>query len=72
MTDLENTMTIERARELLQIQVDLGGGYNRNSVRLILFEISKEHGQEVADKLIDEFALDQIFGLQKGIEIKPW
>jgi len=65
-------MTIDRARELLQIQVEMGGGYNRNSVRLVLFEISKEHGQGAVDKLIDEFSLEQIFGLQKGVEIKPW
>ncbi len=65
-------MTIDRARELLQIQVEMGGGYNRNSVRLILFEISQERGQEGVDKLIDEFSLDQVFGLQKGVEIKPW
>lgn len=65
-------MTIDRARELLQVQVEMGGGYNRNSVRLILFEISKQHGQAAVDKLIDEFSLEQVFGLQKGVEIKPW
>ena len=64
-------MTIDRAKELIAIQVAMGGGYNRNSVRLLLHEVSREYGQEGVDQLIREFALDEKFGLQAGEEIKP-
>ena len=33
-------MTLDKARELIQVQLSFGGGYNRNAVRLILAEIS--------------------------------
>lgn len=59
-------MTLDRARELISIQVDMGGGYNRNSVRVLLSEVGREHGQSGIDQLIREFALDDKFGLQAG------
>ncbi len=62
-------MTLERARELIKIQVEMGGGYNRNSVRVLLAEINREHGQSAVDQLIIEFSLDEQFGLQVGQSI---
>jgi hypothetical protein len=62
-------MTLERARELIAIQVDMGGGYNRNSVRVLLAEVEREHGQKSIDQLIREFHLDTQFGLQIGQNI---
>ena len=59
-------MTLEKARQLLVTQADFGGGYNRNSARLILVEVAREHGQPAADKLIRELRLDEIFGLTTG------
>lgn len=59
-------MTLERARELLRTQADFGGGYNRNSARLILAEVAREHGQAAADQMIRELHLDKIFGLTPG------
>lgn len=64
-------MTLERARELITIQVNMGGGYNRNSVRILLHEVSKEHGQIGVDQLIKEFSLDEKFGLVIGQIIQP-
>jgi len=32
-------VTLEKARELPSVQADMGGGYNRNSARLILAEV---------------------------------
>ena len=61
-------MTIERARELIGIQVGLGSGYNRNAVRLILREVQLGHGQEAVDGLIGEFDLGQVFGLRPGTD----
>ncbi len=59
-------MTLDRARELIAIQVDMGGGYNRNSVRMLLAEVAREHGQNGVDQMIREFALDEKFGLPIG------
>lgn len=55
-------MTLDRARQLLQVQVDFGGGYNRNSARLIMAEVLREHGPQAANQLISEMRLDEIFG----------
>jgi len=55
-------MTLDKARQLLQVQVDFGGGYNRNSARLIVAEVVREHGQIAANQLIAEMHLDEIFG----------
>jgi len=38
-------MTLDRAKELLQVQADFGGFYNANSAKLILAEVNREHGQ---------------------------
>ena len=67
---MRTMMTLDRARELISIQVDMGGGYNRNSVRVLLSEVSREHGQAGVDQLIREFSLDDKFGLQIGQTIQ--
>ena len=61
-------MTIERARELLGVQVGLGSGYNRNAARLILREVQLEHGREAVDRLITELGLEEAFGLAPGTD----
>jgi hypothetical protein len=47
-------MTLERARELLETQVYIGHGYNRNAARLILAEAQRDLGQSAIDQLINE------------------
>lgn len=37
-------MTLDRAQELLAVQINMGGGYNRNAAKLILAEVEREHG----------------------------
>lgn len=59
-------MTIEKARELLSVQVEFGGGYNRNAAKLILAEVAKVHGQTTVDRLIHEFRMDEVFGFKAG------
>lgn len=61
-------MTLDKARELIEVQLSFGGGYNRNAVRLILAEISIEHGQGAVDRLIRELDLTQKFGLTEGTD----
>lgn len=62
-------MTLEKARELILVQCELGGGYNRNSVRLILGDVQREYGQAIVDQLILEFDLPGRFGIQPGTDL---
>ena len=55
-------MTLEKARQLLAVQAEFGGGYNRNGARLILVEVAREHGQDCADQLVRELRLNETFG----------
>lgn len=59
-------MTLERARELLAKQAEFGGGYQRNGARLVLAEVSREHGQSAVDALIRELGLESVFGFTPG------
>ncbi len=59
-------MTLEKARELISVQANMGGGYNRNGARLILAEVQREHGQQAVDMLIREFDLETLFGFKPG------
>jgi nucleotidyltransferase/DNA polymerase involved in DNA repair len=59
-------MTPDRARQLLEVQVNFGSGYNANSAKLVLSEVQKEHGQAVVDQLIREMNLEQVFGFEPG------
>jgi hypothetical protein len=59
-------MTLEKARELLEVQAGFGGFYNGNSAKLILSEVSREHGQAAVDRLIRELELERIFGFKPG------
>lgn len=61
-------MTLDRARELLTVQVGLRSGYNRNAAKLILAEVQREHGREACDRLIAELDLESIFGLKPGTD----
>jgi hypothetical protein len=59
-------MTLERARQLLKVQAGFGGFYNANGSKLILAEVSREHGQAAVDQLIRELELERIFGFTPG------
>jgi hypothetical protein len=61
-------MTLEKARELLAVQADMGGGYNRNAAKLILAEVQREHGQAAVDAFIRELDLEQLFGFKTGTQ----
>jgi hypothetical protein len=62
----EEPMTFDRAKELLAVQVQMAGGYNRNSAKLILAEVEREHGQAAVDRLILEMDLEKVFGFKPG------
>lgn len=59
-------MTLDKAKELLAVQVSMGGGYNLNGAKLILLEVQKEHGQGAVDQLIRELGLEEKFGFRPG------
>ena len=59
-------MTLDKAKELLAVQVSMGGGYNRNGAKLILLEVQKDHGQAAVDRLIRELGLADKFGFKPG------
>ncbi len=59
-------MTVDRARELLAVQADFGGFYNRNAAKLILQEVAREHGQDAVNRLIQELGLEVIFHFKLG------
>lgn len=59
-------MTLDRAKELLNVQAGFGGFYNANSAKLILAEVNREHGQAAVDALIRECELDRVFGFEPG------
>jgi hypothetical protein len=61
-------VTLDKARELIGTELQFGGGYNRNAVRLILGEVQREHGQAAVDRFIRELALEQAFGLAPGTD----
>jgi len=61
-------MTLDKARELIRVQVGFGSGYNRHSVRLILGEVQREHGQAAVDTLIRELDLEATFDLTPGTD----
>ena len=59
-------MTLDKARQLIKVQADFGGSYNRHSAKLILTEVAREHGQKAVDQLISEYRLDRIFDFETG------
>lgn len=59
-------MTLDKAREFLNVQAGFGGFYNSNSAKLILSEVNREHGQAAVDQLIRELELEKVFGLEPG------
>ena len=63
-------MTLEKAREMIRVQVSLGSGYNRNAARLILGEVQREHGQAAVDELIREFDVERVFRFKPGTTFK--
>ena len=63
-------MTLDKAREMLEVQAGFGGFYNANSAKLILAEVSRDHGQAAVDRLIRELNLDKVFGFEPGMRFE--
>ena len=59
-------MTLEFARELIAMHVELGSGYNRNAARMVPGEVKRDHGQAAVDRLIRDHSLEQKWDLKPG------
>lgn len=59
-------MTLERARELLAVQADMGGADKRHAARLALAGVQPAHARYAVDALIREFDLETLSGLRGG------
>jgi len=61
-------MTLDRARETILEQLQLGSGDSRNAVRLLLGDVQREHGREAGDALLRELDLETTFRLCAGTD----
>jgi hypothetical protein len=61
-------MTLPRAREIIHRQLQLGGGYNPNLVRLLLGEARRGLRQAAVGGLIRGLVLEVRFGLEAGTD----
>ena len=59
-------MTLQKAYELLEVQVYIGQGYNRNAARLIMAEVQRDLGQAAIDELITRLNMEEVFGFKPG------
>ena len=66
-------MILDKADEMIKMHAGLGGGYNRNTARIILGEVMRDFGQEEVDKLIIKYNLSTLWGFKIGELFKtPW
>lgn len=59
-------MSMETAIERIRQQLEIGSGYSRHSIMMVLGEVSRAHGQQAADFLIREFELERLYGFVPG------
>jgi len=59
-------MTLDKARELIAMHVELGSGYNRNAARMVLGEVMRGFGQQAVDQLIRDYGLEQKWEIKPG------
>ena len=63
-------MTLDKANELLATHANLGGGYNRNAVKMILAEIMRDYGQAQVDELIIKYDMQRLWQFKPGMVFK--
>jgi hypothetical protein len=59
-------MTLDKARELIAMHVELGSGYNRNAARMVLGEVMRDYRQDTVDQLIRDYGLEQKWQIKPG------
>ena len=63
-------MTIDKAEALIKMHIDLGNGYNRHAVRLVLTDVMRDHSQIEVDALIAKYQLDALWQIRLGTRFK--
>ena len=56
---------IYKYRLQIEAEVEKQGSYSHNIVGIVLRQVSKEFSVNVANGLVDEYELDEVFGIQK-------
>ena len=56
---------IHEHRRQIEKAINKNGQFSHNIVSIVLREVSKEFGVNVANGLVDEYELDELYGIQK-------
>lgn len=62
---IELQKDLEEANKTIDKHVLQRGQYSHNIISLVLRDVAKKHGYEVANNLVDEHNLELIFGIPK-------
>ena len=62
-------MDIEEAKSSIEKAIDTDGPYSNNVVGSVLRLVDAEHGIKAALALMDEYELEEMFGIQRPKEI---
>ena len=55
-------------RKQIEAEVERQGSFSHNIIGIVLRQVSEEFSVNVANGLVDEYELDEIFGIQKVSE----
>lgn len=58
-------MNIDDAKKEIEDAIDQNGNYTHNIISSVLGIVAEDHGHDTANDLIDEFCLEEIYGIQK-------
>lgn len=63
-------MTLQRVRELLEVQFFTGQGYNRNAAKMTLVSVRREHGQAATDQLNANLSMGSVIRFEASQNFK--
>lgn len=56
---------IKWARQTIERAIDQNGPYSHNVCSMALMAVAKADGKKAANKLIEDYGLDALYGIQK-------
>lgn len=62
------TITVERATEQIQEQIDDPRQFSHNIISCVLRQLAQEVSQEASNQIVDDLELEEIFGIPKAEE----
>ena len=63
--ELTNEQFMSDARKRIRKALDQAGPYSHNIAGLVLSAVAERFGKQAANELIEEYALDDIYGIQQ-------